>query len=653
MATIIPSANDLTTPNVTDIKEPAAVKVAEVQDVDEMQTSAEEDQELDLKLSARDILNLWDGITHCAEPPNCQNITEMLKACVKDEENLGEDEVLISGHGKTTRTIARRYTGDDDFNREFSDGRCQVSWSKDGTPRRHKSWPADFVLVVNEENEKEPYFQVFESKIESIIVDTTDKKRVEFDFPEVKHDPDHLVYRFNRKYLFGPGLIDEDGNPKIGMPSPDTYFFNYAEHAILGNRVLLKFPGQGNPVRAGDRPLKLENGVSVTYGQINGLGGDFFATTNPICTGSSFDQQRKYFEDAYALLGKAATGLQEVKLITQINDRELQAVQHAVDTGSQTGPVYKDLANNDPASSSLLPMTGTDEQLTMATMKRDGPNYLHMALLNLDHFGNDARTAYNAGHTCALRAAADGNLELGYAMNAFADHYLGDCFASGHIRTPRSKLHAEPAAIEKVCKSLNDVYEEVLKATGADGQSPGAFKKALSGAASVGLAAKMFLRLGNIKDMAADMCSKFMHDEDNLRGLVVSNPRGDRWVAFGDTKLFDAENKRNMDFMKQALQVSADEIYQAYESHNVPGPNNFGAWRIAPDRVIEQECHRPLFNAEGWYRKNYDDPYCNEYMNPKSGWTDGLQWKVWKSTIALGYSGLLGGLKSSNYFKNL
>ena len=70
------------------------------------------------------------------------------------------------------------------------------------------------------------------------------------------------------------------------------------------------------------------------------------------------------------------------------------------------------------------------------------PAYLRLAQLNLDHFGEDAHTAYSAGHYTAMSEAANGNLEVAYAMNAFADHYLGDCFAAGHMRTPRRLLHA-------------------------------------------------------------------------------------------------------------------------------------------------------------------------------------------------------------------
>ena len=78
------------------------------------------------------------------------------------------------------------------------------------------------------------------------------------------------------------------------------------------------------------------------------------------------------------------------------------------------------------------------------TWGRSGiPGYLGLAKINWDHFGADARTAYNAGHRTALEAAVKGDLEDAYTMNAFADHFLEDSFSAGHLRTPRRLLHSK------------------------------------------------------------------------------------------------------------------------------------------------------------------------------------------------------------------
>ena len=56
------------------------------------------------------------------------------------------------------------------------------------------------------------------------------------------------------------------------------------------------------------------------------------------------------------------------------------------------------------------------------------PSYLGLARINWDHFGEDARAAYNAGHATAIQKAISGDLEGAYTLNAFADHFLEDSF---------------------------------------------------------------------------------------------------------------------------------------------------------------------------------------------------------------------------------
>ena len=71
-------------------------------------------------------------------------------------------------------------------------------------------------------------------------------------------------------------------------------------------------------------------------------------------------------------------------------------------------------------------MTRKLEEITSG--RSDFPGYAGLAQINWDHFGDDARTAYNAGHATAIQRAIDGDLEGAYALNAFADHFLQDSF---------------------------------------------------------------------------------------------------------------------------------------------------------------------------------------------------------------------------------
>ena len=89
-----------------------------------------------------------------------------------------------------------------------------------------------------------------------------------------------------------------------------------------------------------------------------------------------------------------------------------------------------------------------------------------------------------------------------------------------------------------------------------------------------------------------------MHDEDNAIGLEVSNPSGkETWHMYGDKRLLDEEDKENLAFCGQAIQMSADEIYDAWKTGNVPKVESFGVWNIAPtlESAREPQTLAPLF----------------------------------------------------------
>lgn len=182
--------------------------------------------------------------------------------------------------------------------------------------------------------------------------------------------------------------------------------------------------------------------------------------------------------------------------------------------------------------------------------------YLKLAANNTDHFAEGALAAYISSHTTAVQQAVlaknsgdEKQLEIAYAMNAFADHYLTDLFSAGHLRVPRKQL----AAV----------------VTPSD--------------------------LGSL-------ITRFMHDEDSKFGLNVRNGNGDQWRAYGDKRYFDAIDSANRLQVNQAIQLSADEIFAAYLSGIAPLPGNFSALKKLPDlqAVLNPAGNfSPLFKVEG------------------------------------------------------
>ncbi|KAK4442711.1 hypothetical protein QBC34DRAFT_312549 [Podospora aff. communis PSN243] len=357
----------------------------------------------------------------------------------------------------------------------------------------------------------------------------------------------------------------------------------FAEHVQLGDPVRLSWHDD-TPQLAKSKPFKLDNGLRLTYGQICALGGDFFGYKEPICFGKTFEDQITRFTKGFETLatGTAAKALAEKVLKSK--EEEVAAVEAASQPGSK--------ATTDAYYNSIRAKYIVEIQNILGgVFGGQEKGYLGLSLLNLDHFGADARTAYNAGHTAALRRAAKDKtakgLEEAYAMNAFADHYLQDSFASGHMRVPRRKLCAG------VSGDLN---------------------------------------------YARDVCAHAMHREDNKEGLVVKNPLGQSWRAYGDSALFSPPNRDNLARCRDAVAASANEVYEAWQKQTIPPVSSFKAWQHAPtlESALDpaNKNHPPMFNKEGCPRTDVLDKTCKTYESP-----NGMFWSYLNTARKLLTSG--------------
>ena len=87
-------------------------------------------------------------------------------------------------------------------------------------------------------------------------------------------------------------------------------------------------------------------------------------------------------------------------------------------------------------------------------------SYVELALRNTDHFGWHNIVTYCKYHAEALQLASSSRgqetdiFRQALYTNAFADHFLTDGFAAGHIRVPRSEI---------LCWAQNKGYGERLR----------------------------------------------------------------------------------------------------------------------------------------------------------------------------------------------
>jgi hypothetical protein len=101
-------------------------------------------------------------------------------------------------------------------------------------------------------------------------------------------------------------------------------------------------------------------------------------------------------------------------------------------------------------------------------------------------------------------------------------------FAAGHIRTPRRLLHSTEFTL--------DLY-------------PG------------------------------DKCCKAQHDEDGANGLWVTNQEGTSWASYGDKQLGQGRSGKNLQMVVIASQAGVDEIWDTFQSGEIPDTVDFKALR--------------------------------------------------------------------------
>ncbi|WP_155738191.1 phospholipase [Pseudomonas putida] len=385
--------------------------------------------------------------------------------------------------------------------------------------------------------------------------------------------------------------------PPLDTPKPSgpELRFEGGEHTAIGDNVLLRFAANQPPVVAHQSPLPLPNGLSLTYGQVVALGGDFYGVPErPIADGATPSERIERFLQAFDSLARLPASRAEAQDILAVMQEEISAANRAIKDGRQPHEAYDALG--DSLSARWNRITGGG---SVASDLLPLGRYLKLAASNWDHFGRSALLAYQAGHGAALQQALrardsgdERDLQLAYAMNAFADHFLTDLFSAGHLRVPRKAL--------------------------ADTVTP--------------------------SDIGS-LVSRFMHDEDSKYGLRVRNAEGEQWRAYGDKRYFDSVDVANRRQVGRAVQRSADEVLQAFDKGQATSPEQYAALRLTPDlQAAEQDLvpgnFAPLYRQQGstvLRRKNVADLNDSQYTRDWWGWSTYLLLKDYKPNRPTGF----------------
>jgi hypothetical protein len=215
------------------------------------------------------------------------------------------------------------------------------------------------------------------------------------------------------------------------------------EHTSLGDNLWLK-DINGEPTSAKKLSFTLPNGLQATYGQIQALSGDYFATLSPISDGATESARQERFSKAWETLAKNAQAKEAAAKVTDIIQKEEEAVCIALLNNKQPSTAY-------PHG----PVAFLKSSIEIQKAMKPVVDYARLHSVDWDHFGEDGHLVYNTGHEAAIQYAmsGDSDLHLAYAMNAFADHFLTDAFSAGHMRTPRREFPNTTYALAcaKVC----------------------------------------------------------------------------------------------------------------------------------------------------------------------------------------------------------
>ncbi len=322
------------------------------------------------------------------------------------------------------------------------------------------------------------------------------------------------------------------------------------EHLFLGHFVVLKFIDKyGNIIIEpnGGEPIKLVSNESSSYAlsfpDIVYLAGDFIADPTLNISGYraidsySEDELRynfivnfNYFDGWYQGDYVSANKIQVGSFLPEINAIVMQELLDNTDAILNNKPIKV----NDDLAFNCATGGQCDTQSDLITKKG---LYMMASSKGGDHFGVYAETNYITGHKLAMELAASAknsdDLRNAYAYEAYANHYLTDSFAAGHLRTPITDfMHLQ-----------NEMALNVLE--------------------------PIIGEFGLSKDDVLLSFAKFMHDTENKNGLWIRTQQNMRpWISYGDAELFVKENNTNVEIIQTTMQHGVDQVFEIYKQRN-------------------------------------------------------------------------------------
>jgi hypothetical protein len=323
--------------------------------------------------------------------------------------------------------------------------------------------------------------------------------------------------------------------------------FEAGEHAWLGMRgALLACQELGVSPAPLEQLRRRAGDVALSYGEIVALSGDFYASPQAL-----FDEKPSpmpwLWED------------NDLSDLRKIFKTELDWIKRE-NRGPSVG--YPD--NN-------------------IALAWNAKSYVELALDNTDHFGWHNVVAYCRYHHQAIQYAVsaashsenDETWRRALYYNAFADHFLTDGFAAGHIRVPRQEIRSWALR------------------TGHDEKLAGALSKLLHD------------QDGHVSTLHA----QGEHGLSPEEGLPVKNALGIEWSTRCDGQLFIVESNTDEPLIAQpaaAVAASLVELYTAHRQKRAP-QGEYRALRHVPFPLPGSETLTKKFSASALGQKKIEE----------------------------------------------
>jgi hypothetical protein len=293
--------------------------------------------------------------------------------------------------------------------------------------------------------------------------------------------------------------------------------------------------------------------------------------------------------------------------------------QHLVTASDATLKGLQDLIDKDKAK----PGSVTTAEWDRATGPATGGKYTELALKNEAHFAptdpalaaasgrsaDDNKSSWEKYHAQAIAAAQAGNRDQALAINSFADHFLTDAFAAGHLFDKRDVMEVFnrqlPVDADGNFTSASVAFFDAVAAAAFTGAVETEFSRYETVASWHGIfhpnidSTDRFSRLlqgihSAEPDILSGSVTKSVHDTLNRApgGVEVENSRGDRWTVSGDASLNNISlNAGNADTMRIGRQAVAQSQLNVLGAVKMIGPVNLPAlyknvWDYVPHPTI-------------------------------------------------------------------